>query len=355
MGIQTYSSLKLLFSVFKATSIWNQAQLISRCLGQHGIETGFTSYISVWDIIQRRADRYMWFAVCNPTWIMDQCASYIEAREATHGKSVFYVTIEGIPYPVLARSYAPKYVDFVANSKFTAECLRKAGLKVRCVVHHAIDYALCRKASGKSGRLRQKIKSDFKDRVVFLYVGRDDHRKQLDRLMKAVDILNQKHPHDFILLCWTELRRPKLFEKQNVKVCGAFGSRPYFDVLKLMSAVDFTVFPSVCEGFGLPVLESMAVGTPAIHCWFPPLSEFSLKYANITFDYSYEEFWKTSAEQYFWMHMYDPEDLADAMARAIDIYRNYPDEYADMKLRLIDHAEKWDYKDVYKAFVGMLV
>jgi len=345
--------MNVLFSVFKATSIWNQAELIRRCLEAHGINVVFKRYISLWDIIWKKGDAYMWFAVLNPTWIVDSAVVYIEAKKET-GRAVFYTTIEGIPYRTLAQNTGVKYVDFVANSKFTADCLKKAGLKVKCVVHHAIDYDLCRKAEEKSGRLRQKLKSDFKDRVIFLYVGRDDHRKQLDRLMKAVDILNTKHPHDFVLLCWTELRRPKLFERPNVKVCGTFGSRPYFDVLKLMASVDYTVFPSVCEGFGLPVLESMAVGTPVVHCWFPPLSEFSLKYANITFDYSYEEFWKTTAEQYFWMHMYDPEDLADAMARAIDIYLNYPDEYTEMKFMCMGHAGHWDYKDVYKPFVRML-
>lgn len=334
--------------------MWNQAQLIKKTLARFGVETEMTSYISVYDIMMKRADMYMWFAVLNPTWVADQCTSYLEAKEATGGRAVFYVTIEGIPYTQLAHYSSVRYTDFVANSHFTANCLKKAGLKVRCVVHHGIDYNLCRKAKERSLDMYRRIHSDFKDRVVFLYVGRDDHRKQLDRLMKAVDILNEKCPDDFVLLCWTELRRPKLFERPNVYVVGQFGSRPYYDVLKLMASVDYTVFPSVCEGFGLPVLESMAVGTPVVHCWFPPLSEFSLKDVNITFDYTYEEFWKTSAEQYFWMHFYDPEELADAMIRAIDIYKNHPDDYKDRCERLAVHARKWDYLNVYKAFAKML-
>jgi len=342
--------MKVWFQVFRATSLWVQAQLIKRCLEQYGAKCRFVKSVTVYDIIRGSADAYIFVAVANPTWLLEYASTYDLIKRRTHCKALLYTTIEGIPYPYLAQQYGVKYAEYIANSHFTKKCLESVGWKVIDVIHHAYDPDGVKKAIEKGQVLRRKVKRDFKDRVVFLYVGRDDHRKQLDRLMKAVDILNQKCPNDFVLLCWTELRRPQLFRRQNVKVCGIFGSRPHVDVLALMYACDYHVFPTVCEGFGVPLLEAQAVGRPTVHCWFPPLSEFSLKEANFTFPYDHVEYWKTTAEQYFQMHMYDPAELADAMIRAIDIYKNYPSEYEDRCKKLAEHAKKWDYRKVYRKF-----
>ena len=40
---------------------------------------------------------------------------------------------------------------------------------------------------------------------------------------------------------------------------------------KLYSEADFTVYPSLLEGFGLPVLESLWLGTPCLCTWVPAL------------------------------------------------------------------------------------
>ncbi|RLF21500.1 MAG: hypothetical protein DRN15_11105 [Thermoprotei archaeon] len=346
--------MRIAFSVPKATSIHVQARLVEKRLSMDGHSVMYRSFISVYDVLHGLADSYMWFFIMNPTWVNPQAPAFIFAKEKADGRVVAYATIEGIPYPTLVQATGTKYVEYTANSYFTKECLEKVGYKVVDVVHHAIDLDEVERAVRLAGFARRKIKTDFKDRVVFCYVGRDDHRKQLDRLMKAVDILNERRGDDFVLLMHTELRRPKLFERPNVYITSQFGQRPHYEVLALIAACDYMVFPSVCEGFGVPVLESMAVGTPVVHCWFPPLSEFSLKEANITFDYIDEEFWKTSAEQYFWMHMYDPQDLADAMERAIDIYKNYKSDYEDRRAKLREHARRWDYRIVYSKFARKL-
>ena len=332
--------------------------MIGKLLEQHGCKVYFKSYVGLFEVLQKSYDAYIWMPVMNPTWLTDTIPVYLEARQATHGRAYIYCTVEGIPYPLLCRNLPVKYGEYIANSHFTRQCLEEAGLRVIDVIHHAIDMDRCRRAERLGSQLRQKIKRDFKNRVVFCYVGRDDHRKQLDRLMQAVDILNEKARDKFVLLLHTELRRPKLFERPNVYIVSEFGKLSHEQVLAFMHACDYMVFPSVCEGFGVPVLESMAVGRPVVHCWFPPLSEFSHREANIVFDYTDIEYWKVvevrGAEQYFKMHMYDPQDLADAMLQAIDIYVNYPSEYEDRCTKVKEHASKWDYRRVYTKWLQLL-
>ena len=338
-------------AVFKATSMYEQAKLIKKVFEEHGFDFTLTHYISMYDVIWKKYDVYMWFSVINPSWVVDWASIYIEAKNAAKGNAFFYATIEGIPYVHLAQWYSVKYVDFIANSYFTKDMLEKAGLRVVDVIHHAIDMGEVRLAKRLVQQLRRKLENDFPGKTIFCYVGRDDHRKQLDRLMKAIDILNEKAKDRFVLLMHVELRRPDLFKRPNVYITGEFGKLKHQQVLAFMGACDYLVFPSVCEGFGLPVLESMAMGTPVVHAWFPPLSEFSLKEYNVVFDYDDIEYWKTSAEQYFVMHMYDPKNLAEAMIRAMDIKEHYPSEYNDMRSKVAEHAKKWDYRNVYKKFV----
>jgi len=346
---------RVAIACMKATSMYEQLRLLRKLLVKRGVYPVVKTYITLWEVMSRMYDAYMWMWVLNPTWVMDHAPVFIEAKQATRGRAVYYVTIEGIPYPILARSYGTKYIEFTANSHFTRRCLEMVGLKVVDVVHHAIDVDEASRARRLGERLYEKVHKDYGGRVVFCYVGRDDHRKQLDRLMRAVDILNQKARDKYVLLMHVEVRRPKLFQRPNVYVVGRFGELPHDKVMAFYYACDFMVFPSVCEGFGVPVLECMAMGRPVVHCWYPPLSEFSLKEYNVTFDYRDVEYWKTGAEQYFIMHMYDPEDLADAMLNAIDLKLNYPSCYEEMCFKVYEHARNWDYRRIYPRLADRLV
>ncbi len=53
----------------------------------------------------------------------------------------------------------------------------------------------------------------------------------------------------------------------------ALGSVPDEDLRALYSGAAFVAFPSLCEGFGLPLLEAMACGAPAMASTTPALSE----------------------------------------------------------------------------------
>lgn len=102
-----------------------------------------------------------------------------------------------------------------------------------------------------------------------LYVGRIQARKNLVRLVEAYSRLLQRGPAPKLLLIgkpdWgfeqvqEKIRSLKLETQVRMPGYVAAGDLPAF-----YNAAELFVFPSLFEGFGLPVLEALASGTPTI-------------------------------------------------------------------------------------------
>jgi glycosyltransferase involved in cell wall biosynthesis len=103
-----------------------------------------------------------------------------------------------------------------------------------------------------------------------LYTGNIKPHKNVDRLIEAYSILRRRGYEDVKLLIigddiskYPNLRRlvHRFQLHQHVRFFG-FVSESMLAVLYRMAAM--FVFPSLCEGFGLPPLEAMAAGAPVI-------------------------------------------------------------------------------------------
>lgn len=101
------------------------------------------------------------------------------------------------------------------------------------------------------------------ERPYIMWSGTVEPRKNLPRLVRAYASLDPGH--DLVLVGpagWNEELAP-LIEPLGDRV-KALGFVPHADLGPLYAGASIFCFPSLSEGFGLPVLEAMAQGTPVV-------------------------------------------------------------------------------------------
>ena len=103
----------------------------------------------------------------------------------------------------------------------------------------------------------------------FFYIGRHDPYKNLQRAVEAFARVAKKRDVEFWIAGPPDRRYTPLLQEKawqlgvgdRVKILGYL---PYEDLPRTLNQAIALVFPSLWEGFGLPVLEAMACGTPAV-------------------------------------------------------------------------------------------
>ena len=106
-------------------------------------------------------------------------------------------------------------------------------------------------------------------RPYILNVGTLEPRKNLEGLLRAFAMAKQRGlPHTLVVAGargWGESRLASLPEELGIAGSVRFtGFVEDGDLPHLYAGADFFVYPALYEGFGLPVLEAMAAGTPVI-------------------------------------------------------------------------------------------
>lgn len=111
-----------------------------------------------------------------------------------------------------------------------------------------------------------------------LYLGSDKHHKNLKGLLQAWEKVRTT---DVILVCAGFWNHPSKEVKNMLQRAEQDGRVFYLGPIEesalpsLYSAAEAFIFPSLYEGFGLPILEAMACETPVICSRIPSLSEIS--------------------------------------------------------------------------------
>ncbi|QEI43610.1 D-inositol 3-phosphate glycosyltransferase [Dolichospermum sp. UHCC 0315A] len=106
-------------------------------------------------------------------------------------------------------------------------------------------------------------------RNYFLYIGRQDPYKNLQRLITAFSALPHRNDYELWLAGPYDKRYSPLLEIQTQELgishLVKFLNYVSYDELPIIiNQAIALVFPSLWEGFGLPVLEAMACATPVI-------------------------------------------------------------------------------------------
>jgi glycosyltransferase involved in cell wall biosynthesis len=138
------------------------------------------------------------------------------------------------------------------------------------VVPEGVDTSNFRPISDTERLSAWRRKTFGGDEPFIAYVGKPTERRNLSALIRAYGVLRReaKIPHKFVI-AGASLPGTSPFQKviEEEGLTGDVFVRGYVgheEMPVLYNAADLLVYPSSYEGFGMPVLEAMACGTPVI-------------------------------------------------------------------------------------------
>jgi glycosyltransferase involved in cell wall biosynthesis len=157
------------------------------------------------------------------------------------------------------------FVSRSAQSDFIARVGTPRG--VSAVVYHGIGKTF-QPAHDEAAIARVRDRYGLPSRYV-LYIGTVEPRKNLERLVQALATVMPSDPDLSLVIAgmmgWHQEHLPRLIESLGLK------SHVYFpgfiaeeDKAHLITGCTLFVYPSLYEGFGLPVLEALASAVPTI-------------------------------------------------------------------------------------------
>lgn len=120
------------------------------------------------------------------------------------------------------------------------------------VIYHGVSI----KHTSKPIPKKYKIDSEY-----ILYVGTVEPRKNLIRLIEAYNKIKPKEK--LVIVGASGWKNKDIYKKQNKNIIFT-GYIPDEDLNKFYSNAKIFIYPSLYEGFGLPILEAMACKTPVI-------------------------------------------------------------------------------------------
>ena len=147
--------------------------------------------------------------------------------------------------------------------------LRLPPEKVR-VTYHGVDESLLERASQEEiQRFRDSIAAS--DAKLIVFIGTIEPRKNIPRLAMAVELLRERIKDQSVLLAvagqrgWMTNESEKWLERGERQ--GWIRRLGYVDEAQkrlLLQSADAFVYPSLAEGFGIPIVEAFASGTPVV-------------------------------------------------------------------------------------------
>ncbi len=193
----------------------------------------------------------------------------------------------------------------VAVSSYVKDMIMKkfslSGQKI-AVIHHGVDPGFFRPRKNRSDKsIREKY--SLPEGYIF-FIGTEEPRKNIPRLIEACHLLFQHVPDtELVIAGKTGRDTPAVQQKiKDFRISSRVKRLPYLpreEVPALYRGARLFVFPSLCEGFGLPLLEAAACRVPVAASRAPALPE-------------------TGGDAALYFDPLSPEDMARVMRRGLE-------------------------------------
>lgn len=198
---------------------------------------------------------------------------------AIHPKNTF-VTVHGLEFEVMPEAYsfweriymrlsirrsciwAKKVISVSRNTRNDLVSLYDIPEEKIDVIYEGYDD---RRGNGAGSGKPKAVEKPY-----FLFVGRLERRKNISNIVRAFEIMKAKHriPHKLVLagrpgFGYAEIRKAidECEFRGEIEETGFVSAGKK---RKLISGASVFLFPTLYEGFGLPVLEAQSAGVPVV-------------------------------------------------------------------------------------------
>ncbi len=157
----------------------------------------------------------------------------------------------------LVKSFSLKIVTVSEFSKLEISELLKISLDKIIVISEGIP-----KLASINADIVNKVLDKFNlmNKNYFFYIGNHRPRKNIQNLLKAWDCFSKKN-NNYYLVMAGKINNLKNSKINNIYSVGIIDEEEKTSLYKMSRAL---FFPSLYEGFGLPVLEAQSLGVPVI-------------------------------------------------------------------------------------------
>jgi len=222
-----------------------------------------------WIVLDRRIDLVHSLHYTFP--LLCHCSRVVTIHDMTHSlwpeMHTFGRRVAMSFFSKMALRHAEGVLFVSASTQRDAERLFGSGRNLRNVTPLAVDHAMFEDIQPET--IAETLSRIGIERPYILFLGTLEPRKNVVRLIEAFELVGQKHSqHKLVIagkLGWHYAAVLEAIERSPLrKRIHRLGYVATEDKAPLIAGCDLLVYPSLYEGFGLPVLEGMAAGVPVI-------------------------------------------------------------------------------------------
>ncbi|MFZ8808650.1 MAG: glycosyltransferase [Pyrobaculum sp.] len=267
---------------------------------------------------------------------------------------VFYATTEGLLDVKHIHAWMAEG-RYIAVSNYVREKLEESGIPVEDVIHHGVDMEEVEHAR-KNIHLGEKYilnaGIDHSKYIVVSTIARSLPRKGLWWLAKIAKEVAKMDSQIKFLVVTDDHGLEHFRGLDNVVAKQDFGKLYRALELAIIGASHIHAVPSLGEGFGLLLLESMVLGVPVIHADLPPTREFSTGWRVPVVDVvKFIQTLPYRSGVIYEHHLYRVEEFAKTIVEVAEMVRNNDETVKQYRQKAVERASEMDIRNMYPKLI----